>query len=156
MDLYSLFYLKFIKKTGEDDENFWINSIETPSFHAWAGYAFEMACLHHVPQVKKALGISGVQTSVSAWRSPEAQIDLLIDRKDQVINICEMKFSISSFVIDKKYSEKLRSKLGAFRQATGTKKALFLTMITTYGLAQNKYSGLVQNSLEMDVLFENS
>lgn len=154
VDLYSLFYLKFIQKTDEDDENFWINSIGTPSFYAWAGYAFEMACLHHLPQVKKALGISGVQTSVSAWRSPEAQIDLLIDRKDQVVNICEMKFSISPFVIDKQYSEKLRNKLGAFRQATGTKKALFLTMITTYGLAQNKYSGLVQNSLEMDVLFE--
>lgn len=154
VDFYSLFYLRFIKKADEDDENFWINSLETPAFYAWAGYAFEMACLHHLPQIKKALGISGVQTSVSAWHSPEAQIDLLIDRKDQVINVCEMKFSISPFVIDKKYSESLRNKLGYFRQATGTRKALFLTMITTYGVERNKYSGLVQNSLEMGVLFE--
>ena len=154
VDLYSLFYLRFIKNTDADDENFWLNSTETPTFFTWSGYAFEMVCLHHIAQIKRALGINGVQTSVSTWRSSDAQIDLVIDRKDQVINLCEMKFSVNPFTIDKKYSENLNNKAGSFRQATQTKKALFLTLITTYGLKQNKYSGMVSNSLTMDVLFE--
>lgn len=154
VDLYSLFYLKVIKNTDEDDVDFWLNIIETPAFFTWSGFAFEMVCLHHVSQIKKALGISGVQTSIATWQSPEAQIDLMIDRRDQVINLCEMKFSIHPFVIDKKYAGTLRNKVGSFRQGTNTKKALFLTFVTTYGIAQNKYSGLVRNSLEMDVLFE--
>jgi len=154
VDFYSLFYLRFIKNTDEDDENLWLNSLDTPAFFAWGGYAFEILCLHHVAQIKKALGISGVQTSVSTWQSKKAQIDLVIDRKDQVINLCEMKFSVSPFTIDKKYSENLRNKSAEFRQATKTKKALFLTFITTYSIAPNKYSGMVRNSLGMDVLFE--
>ncbi len=154
VDLYSLFYLRFIKNADEDDEEFWLNAIETPVFFTWSGYAFEMVCLHHVSQIKKALGINGVQTSISTWQSPEAQVDLVIDRKDQVINLCEMKFSVSPFSIDKKYAENLRNKLDSFRQTTYTKKALFLTLITTYGMAQNKYSDMVRNSLDMDVLFQ--
>lgn len=154
VDLYSLFYLRFIKNADEDDENFWLDMLETPTFFGWAGYAFEMVCLLHVPQIKKSLGISGVQATISSWQSPNAQIDLIIDRKDQVINLFEMKFSINPFTIDKKYDANLRNKIGNFRQVTNTKKALFLTFLTTYGLTQNKYSGLVRNSLEMDVLFE--
>ena len=154
VDLYSLFYLRFIKNTDEDDKDFWLNAIETPAFFTWSGYAFEKVCLHHLQQIKKALGINGIQTSIAAWQSPDAQIDLVIDRKDQVINICEMKFSINPFLIDKKYSENLRNKLGIFRQATKTNKALFLTLITTYGIAPNKYSGMVRNDLKMDILFE--
>jgi len=108
--------------------------------------------------MKLALGISGVQTTTSAWVGPgashEAQIDLVIDRRDQVINICEMKFSINNFTIDKKYAEDLRKKIDVFRQETKTRKSLFLTMITTYGLNKNSYStSLVQNDLTMDVLF---
>lgn len=154
VDLYSLFYLRFIKNTDEDDEQFWLNIIETPTFFAWAGYAFEMVCLHHIPQIKKALGISGVQTVTSTWHAPNAQIDLILDRKDQVINVCEMKFSVAPFVIDKKYSENLSNKLNSFRQRTNTRKALFLTLLTTYGVGQNKYSYMVRNDLKMDVLFE--
>lgn len=154
VDLYSLFYLRFIKKADEDDEHFWLNATETAMFFNWSGYAFEMVCLHHVSQIKEALRIGGVQTSISTWQSPNAQIDLVIDRKDQVINLCEMKFSINEFSIDKKYAENLRNKIGTFKQETKTNKALFLTMITTYGIQQNKYSGLVRNSLKMEVLFE--
>ena len=153
VDFYSLFYLNFIQYSDPDDELFWVNAIESPTFRSWSGYAFEMVCLHHVKQIKKALGISGVQTSVSTWNVPDAQIDLLIDRKDHVINICEMKFSINPFSINKKYAENLRNKLGIFRAQSRTKKALFLTMITTYGIESNKYSGMVQNDLDMDVLF---
>lgn len=153
IDLYSLFYLNFIKKSSPDDENFWVNAMESPTFRAWSGYAFEMVCLHHVPQIKKALGISGVQTSVSAWHSPQAQVDLVIDRKDQVVNLCEMKFSIHPFTITKNYAENLRNKIGAFRETTKTRKSLFITLITTYGVAQNQYAYLAQNSISMDELF---
>lgn len=154
IDLYSLFYLNFIKTSSPDDENFWVNAIETPIFRTWSGYAFEMVCLHHVNEIKKALGISGVQTSVSSWQSDKTQIDLLIDRKDRVINLCEMKFSIHSFSIDKKYAANLRNKIGSFKESTGTRKAIFLTMISTYGISDNKYAGMVQNDLSMDILFD--
>jgi hypothetical protein len=113
-----------------------------------------MVCLHHIPQIKKALGISGVQTSVASWRNEHAQIDLLIDRKDQVINLCEIKFSIQPFTINKQYAAKLRNKIGTFQRVSKTKKALLLTMITTHGLAQNQYAYLAQNDLSMEVLFE--
>ena len=152
IDFYSLFYLNFIQYSDSDDEFFWVNAIESPTFRSWSGYAFEMVCLHHIKQIKNALGISGVQTSVSTWHTPEAQIDLLIDRKDHVINICEMKFSINPFSINKTYAENLRNKLGVFREQSQTNKALFLTMITTYGVEPNKYSGMVQNDLNMDIL----
>ncbi len=154
IDPYSLFYLRFIENTDEEDENFWLNNLETPTFFNWAGYAFEMLCLHHLPQIKKALGIGGVQTSTSAWQSSDAQIDLVIDRKDQVINLFELKFSINEYAIDKKYDMNLRNKIAEFRRNTGTKKALFLTFLTTYGVKHNKYSGLVRSNLAMDILFK--
>lgn len=151
-DFYSLFYLRFIK--DRQDENNWLNGLDDPKHRSWSGYAFEQVCLAHVKEIKQALGISGVQTSVSSWRGKGAQVDLVIDRKDQVINICEMKFAVGNFSITKKYAEELRNKITAFRAETTSRKALFLTMITTYGLAKNEYSGaLVQNDLSMDVLF---
>ncbi|MBZ4189279.1 AAA family ATPase [Niabella beijingensis] len=151
-DFYSLFYLRFI--VTRQDENNWINGLDDPKHRAWSGYAFEQVCLAHIKEIKQALGISGVQTSVSSWMGEGAQIDLVIDRKDQVINLCEMKFSLNDFTITKKYAGELRNKITAFREATGSRKALFLTLITTYGLTRNEYSGsLVQNDLNMELLF---
>jgi uncharacterized protein len=158
-DFYSLFYLKFIKNTDLTDQNSWIDRLDQPQVRAWSGYAFEQICLAHLPQIKKALGVGSVQTYSSVWQGSDgvssAQIDLVIDRRDQAINLCEMKFSINPFVIDKAYADNLKQKIGVFKAATGTRKALFLTFITTYGLANNEYAGsLVQNSLTMDALFE--
>ncbi|GAB3420546.1 ATP-binding protein [Niabella aquatica] len=151
-DFYSLFYLRFIR--NREDENNWINGLNDPKHRTWSGYAFEQVCLAHVKEIKQALGISGVQTSVSSWAGNGAQIDLIIDRKDQVINLCEMKCSIGNFTITKKYAGELRNKIKAFREATATRKAIFLTMITTYGLVKNEHAGaLVQNDLKMDILF---
>ena len=80
---------------------------------------------------------------------------MLIDRRDHVINLCEMKFTLHSFTIDKKYSTELRNKINVFKESTGTKKAVYLCFITTYGITHNEYAGsLVQNDLKMDVLFE--
>lgn len=157
-DFYSLFYLKFIKNNSDLDKDFWLNALDNPEIRAWAGYAFEQLCLMHLDQIKQALGISGIQTRSSAWigesNGQKAQVDLVIDRRDQVINLCEMKFSIHPFEIDKRYSEELQNKIVVFKTATKTQKAIFLTLITTFGLHQNsRTSGLVQNELTMDVLF---
>ncbi|MDZ7878636.1 MAG: ATP-binding protein [Saprospiraceae bacterium] len=158
-DFYSLFYLKFIKNNNDYDEDFWINGLDKPNIRAWSGYAFEQICLLHLKQIKKALGIGSVQTVSSAWLGSDgtnkAQIDLVIDRRDQVINLCEMKFSIKPFTIDKAYSENLRNKIGTFREATKTQKALWLTFITTNGLTQNIHAqSLVHQSLTIDALFD--
>lgn len=158
VDFYTLFYLKFIKDNNFTDSNYWTKMIDSPKHRAWSGYAYEQVCLCHLEQIKKALGISGIETNTSSWRSKSsqngAQIDLVIDRKDQVVNLCEMKFSINEFEIDKKYDADLRNKVGTFRSETKTRKSVFMTLITTFGLQQNQYSGNVQNDLKMDVLFE--
>ncbi len=158
-DFYTLFYLKFIKNISPNDKNHWINSLDNPEYRAWSGYAFEQVCLWHNENIKKALGISGVQTATSAWlgsnSTQKAQVDLVIDRRDHVINLCEMKFSIKPFTIDKKYADELRNKMGLFKELTKTQKSVFLTMITTFGLEQNIHAAsLVQNALTMDILFE--
>jgi hypothetical protein len=159
IDFYSLFYLRFIKNSDVKDKNFWINSLDSPDVRAWSGYAFEQVCFSHLDEIKKALGIAGVQTNSSAWigsnGTNKAQIDLVIDRRDQVINLCEAKFSINAFTIDKKYADELRTKIGVFKDVTQTQKAVFLTLITTLGLTQNDYAqSIVQNSLTVDDLFQ--
>jgi hypothetical protein len=160
-DFYSLFYIKFIRGNQVLNENSWINGLDTPQQRAWSGYAFEQVCLAHLSQIKQALGISGIQTNSSSWTNTgdgnKRQIDLIIDRKDDVINLCEMKFSINPFTIDKKYDAELRDKIATFRAATKTTKSIFLTMITTFGITRNIYSNsVVQNSLKMDDLFHAS
>lgn len=158
-DFYSLFYLKFIQNNNPLDEDFWINGLDKPDIRAWSGYAFEQVCLRHLQPIKNALGIGSVQTQSSAWigsnGTEKAQVDLVIDRRDQVVNLCEMKFSIKTFTIDKAYSSNLRQKVGLFKEVTSTPKAVWLTFITTFGLTPNQYAqSLVHNSLTMDVLFE--
>jgi hypothetical protein len=117
-----------------------------------------MLCLAHIAQIKKALGISGVQSLTSSWRSTiseeGAQIDLVIDRKDQTVNLCEMKYAQKEFVIDKKYDEVLRHKTAAFQEETQTRKSLLLTFVTTYGVKQNSYSGHIQKEVLLEDLFE--
>ncbi len=159
-DFFSLFHIKWMKGQKTSGQNHWIKMIENPKYKAWSGYAFEQVCLAHTEQIKKALGISGVGTEESAWKSTQskdgAQIDLIIDRRDGVINLCEMKFSVDEFIIDKKYNTELRNKIAAFKAETHTKKTIFLTMVTTFGLKANTYSLNVPNDLKMDVLFEDS
>jgi uncharacterized protein len=158
IDFYSLFYLTFVKDSNAIDENLWINGVDNPQFRAWSGYAFEMVCLHHLKEIKHALGVSGVFTTSSSWysldKNQKAQIDLLIDRRDGIINLCEMKFSMKPYVIDKRYAEVLRHKIETFREQTKTRKSIFLTMICAFGLQPNEHSmGLVQNNLSLDELF---
>jgi uncharacterized protein len=159
-DEYSLFYLKFIAHAKDTADGAWLRQYGTPSYTSWSGFAFESVCQKHVLQVRRKLGIEGVLTSTASWRhipgkgAAGAQIDLLLDRQDRCINICEMKFSSSEFVIDKKYATELDNKVNIFRSETGTKKTLFPTMITTYGTRKNEYYlGRIQVEILMEDLF---
>jgi uncharacterized protein len=158
IDPFTLFYLTFVRDSKAQIKGAWLAQINSPKWRAWSGYAFEYICRYHVEAIKKALGISGVYTEVSTWRSKTSekgtQIDLIIDRNDRIINICEIKFSIDKYTITKAYAEDLQHKLSTFRAETGTRKTLFLTMISTYGLKQNEYvQRLVNDSIEMSILF---
>lgn len=161
-DEFSLFHHAWIAPLGKKsaDDGHWLKQRGTPKWRAWSGYAFEGVCLKHAPRIKNALGIGGVQTNESPWRhagsdaAPGTQIDLLIDRADGTINLCEMKFSEAPFTIDKSYAAELRQKRDTFHRITGTRKNLFLTMITTFGIADNAYAKeLVGNSVLADELF---
>ncbi len=153
-DFYTFFYLKFIERHPASDKGYWMYQINTPAKNAWAGYAFEQLCLYHYPKIEKALGISGVQTSYSSWQSDDAQIDLVIDRADRILDICEIKYWSGEFTITKKYADNLRNKINAFSQKEKVRKAVHLIMITTYGVEKNEYFNMVQNEVTMKDLFE--
>ena len=147
------------------DDTFWTDTIDSPSHRAWCGYAFEQVCLHHIRQIKRALGIEGVQSSICSWSAPAsvdsegkkregAQIVLVIDRRDQTINLCEMKFSMKPFEITPSYLEHIIYRRELFRETTGTSKALHLTFVTTYGVAKNAQYGMIQSEITMDDLFK--
>ena len=161
-DEYSLFYQKFIEGAKATGAATWLRQANTASYISWSGFSFESVCHKHALQIKKALGIEGVLTEESGWRyypqkgsgEQGAQIDMLLDRQDRCINICEMKFATDEFVIDKKYAAELDNKVNVFRRETGTKKVLFLTMITTYGVRKNDYyTGRVLKEVVMKDLF---
>jgi len=162
-DEYSLFYLYFIENKVHEEENIWRKLSQTQSWKTWSGYAYENICLKHIPEIKKSIGISGVYSESAAFyhkateETDGAQIDLVIDRNDHVINLFEIKFYNEEFVLTKDYASKLRKKMGVFRQVTKTKKQLFYMVITTFGLKNNSHSlGLVHKALDLDDLFENT
>ena len=148
IDNYTLFYFKFLANRPTD-EHFWENQTGTPRIHAWCGLAFERVCLEHIDQIKMALGISGVLTEVNGWSCRNdiekgihgSQIDLLLVRKDQVINLCEMKYSKDDYTVTGKTDKEIRNKINDFMTLTKTKYAIHPTIVTTYGLTQNSYAG---------------
>ncbi|MES2659636.1 MAG: ATP-binding protein [Verrucomicrobiota bacterium] len=159
-DEYSLFYLRWIENHRGDGD--FLSLQNSPAWRAWSGYALESLAHRHIPQIKRALGIGGVQTTHSSWlhRADEtwpqgSQIDLLIDRADNTINLFEIKFSQGPFTITKPYADELRRKLETFKAVTGTRKNVFLTFLTTHGLTANAYAAeLAHQSLTTDCLFE--
>ncbi len=162
-DYYSLFYFRFIKDNYGKDEHFWSRSFDNPKRRSWEGLTFELICMDHINQIKQGLGISGVLTEESGWYSISdrndgekgqgTQIDMLIDRRDMSINICEIKFSVNEFEIDKNYDKAVRNRIESFRKATECRKTLIFTMITTFGVKQNKYSGIVNSQITLEDLF---
>jgi uncharacterized protein len=169
IDEYSYFYLQWIKNAprgifSTSDHHYWEKKAGTPTWKSWAGYAFESICLRHSLAITKALQIEKIPTEVAAWRyiprrgSKEkgAQIDLLFDRGDGVISICEMKYSEGEFVINKAYAEALRNKIEIFKQrTTGRRKHIFLVMVTTCGVKRNAYCDeLITNEVCLEGLFD--
>lgn len=160
-DYYTAFYFRYLKDNYGRDEHYWSNAIDNPARRAWAGLTFEQLCKDHIGQIKHKLGISGVLTEESIWYTKGdedlgidgAQVDLVLERRDRVINLCEMKYSVNEFVIDKTYDTVMRNKLETFRRMTGTRQSLQMTMITTYGVKKNKYSNFVQSQVILDDLF---
>lgn len=159
MDNFTLFHFRFLtKETG--DENYWVNTSMSSKQNAWRGIAFEHLCLQHQRQIRSALGIRGIYTEAYAWthrqdakNSQGAQIDLLLERADNIINVCEMKYTDVPYALDKKTLDSLLAKMALFKEATGTRKALHLTMITSNGLVHNAYRNSVQAELTLDHLF---
>jgi hypothetical protein len=162
-DEFSLFYFKFMQK-GEGhsyEKAHWLGIQATQIYTGWCGYAFENICMKHIGQIKRGLQIGGLQSIESSWykqgkdKDSGAQIDLLLDRADHCINICEMKFTPKEFVINKKYAAELQNKIMVFRQATGTKKTLFTMLVTPYGVFSNEYRNqIVDAEVTMNSLFE--
>lgn len=160
-DEYSLFYLRFIQNYKKQVADSWQNFSQTPQYAAWAGYAFENICLKHTAEIKKALGISGIYTETSGFyqggTADESgiQIDLMLDRRDNVIDLFELKFYNETIRLDKNDAMALREKMATFKRLTATRKQIFINFLTTFGLVPNENSiGLVSKALDMDVLFE--
>lgn len=158
-DFYTLFYNRFIKEHYGKDQSYWTRTLTSPSHNTWAGLAFESLCLQHIPQIKERLGISGILCECSSWfvktekGERGAQIDLVIDRSDNVINLCEIKFANDEYEIDNDDEADLRHKISAFQKHTKTRKALHLTFVTTYGLKCNIYSDIAQSQVTLEHLF---
>jgi AAA+ ATPase superfamily predicted ATPase len=154
-DEYSKFYLKYIEPYKNQGENFWKTMFQKQSYISWAGFNFETICLKHVPQIKKALKIEGIHSISSSWSGEDAQVDLVIKRNDHWINLCEMKFYNSEYKIGKNEFENLKNKVEKFKNETGTKDAVVITMMTTYGVQKNEYfHQIVENNFTMEILFE--
>ncbi len=159
-DSYSLFYIQFIENNS-NEEGIWLQLSQSQKFKSWSGYAFENLCLAHLPQIKKALGISGIFTSFSTFYKKQTsdlagtQIDLVLDRKDHVINLFEMKFYEEAIIPTKKFADNLREKKMIFKSTTNTKKQISWVMLSAYGIKPNQHSlGLIDYVLTMDDLFE--
>jgi hypothetical protein len=160
-DEFSLFYLCFMENNPSEGGHIWQQLSQTQSYITWAGYTFESICLKHIPQIKKALGISGVYAKTSSFvkkgngEESGFQFDMLIDRNDHVINACEIKFYAAEFTIDKTVAMHYRNKIARFKELSQTRKQVFLTMITTFGVRPSTQSqGLVDAELTMDDLFD--
>ncbi|MCR4909429.1 MAG: AAA family ATPase [Lachnospiraceae bacterium] len=160
IDNFTLFYYKFLD-ARPTDEHYWSNQINTPQVNAWCGLAFERVCLEHVSQIKQALGISGILSEEYSWACKQdaangiygSQIDLMIVRKDQVINLCEMKFSGKMFAITKKVAEDIRKKSSDFLSVTGARYAIHAILITPYGVTEGSCTADIQNVITIDDLF---
>lgn len=157
-DFYTLFYYKYVNGIDTKDSLRWTHLSSTPQVSSWQGFSFELLCLLHLDEIKKALGIDRILNDASAWRSKQpgqnTQIDLVIERADHNINLCEMKFSSGMYAIDKGYEQKLRERMSIFLAETMTRCSTRITMVTTYGVLQNKHSGIVNDEVLLDDLFE--
>ena len=161
VDFYTLFYFKFIANRHNKDTEWWSHNLDDSGVKSWMGLTFELICMRHHKQIKKALGISGIGTSVSTWKcmpdpdneTPGTQIDMLIERSDRVIHLCEIKFCEEEYSITSDYEMRLRRRMGIFKERTKTKDAVVHTFVTTFGLGEGKHHSIVHSEVTMDDLF---
>lgn len=160
IDNFTLFYYRFLSSKKITDEGYWSKIQTSTTYSNWCGLSFERVCLLHIKQIKKALSIAGILSNEFSWRTPPyadlpgVEIDLLIERADKVLNLCEMKFTKNPFTIDRKYAAILQNKIARLRDVTNTRNAIYLTMISASGLTSNEYANEVQNVLTADALFD--
>ncbi len=160
LDPFCLFYLRFVEGQKEMDSSFWMNNVQSPKINAWRGYAFEDLCLRHIHQIKHNLQIGGISSSQSSWvmtgdkEQEGTQIDLWIIRKDNVVNLCEMKFYSEEFRVDKEYHKTLVHRTNVLVEHLSRKTSIHNTLITTYGLEYNEYSNAFVNTITLDALFQ--
>lgn len=158
-DFFTLYQLTVVRKKKDPDSKNWTDRFGQKAMNAWYGFAFDTLCWNHIPQIKHALGIPSIHTEEYSWRvegssvDKGAQIDLLIRRTDNNINLCEMKFSIADYVIDKNEEANLRNKIATYLRVTDTKATILPTLITTYGLQENVHSGIIQTIITIDDMF---
>lgn len=158
VDPFCIFYLDFIEKNGMIPETFWLSNVTSPPIITWRGHAFENVCFNHIEQIKKALGISGISTTQSAWTKmgeeyKGTQIDMIISRKDNIVNMCEMKYYGEEFMVDKDYDSILRHRKNLLYEMIPKKNAVHNTLITTFGIRNNEYRWSFDNVITMDDLF---
>jgi len=158
IDFFSMFDIKFRNRKNEFTKDFWLSFSSTLPYKVWSGYCYEKVCLLHIEKLREKLGISGVLTSAYAWRDTSeeggAQVDLVIDRNDGLINLCEIKFSSEEYTITKSDYDSFRRKRSIFVNSTKTKKAVQTTLITTFGIKRNTYSSEIVSEVTMDDLFD--
>lgn len=159
VDFYTLFYFKFLENSVTLDSHWWAHHLDSSAILAWQGLTFELICMEHHNQIKRSLGISGIATEVSTWRKqPDentsgAQIDMVIERADRMIHLCEMKFSHKEYGITKEYELKLRKRLALFESTLKQKRPIGYTFVTTFGLGEGKHHSIVHSEVTMDDLF---
>lgn len=170
IDMFSLFHLRFMSGKPNFERNHWAKQIGTPAYNTWCGYAFETVCLYHIDQIVNGLGINGVIHTPCSWyyrpskavmEDPNAdddlktgaQIDLLIDRNDKTITICEMKYSDREYVIDKDYDQRVQMRIRTFQKVTATRKTVVVAYITPQGLSNNMYARRAGRQITAEELF---
>ena len=159
VDPFCIFYNKFVKSSESLDQSFWKQNVVSHQVVSWRGIAFENVCLNHIPQIKEALGISGVSTNQSMWSKKKddtegMQIDLIIVRKDNVINMCEMKFYSSDFTTNRDYYQVIVNRKRMIEEMAPKHMTVHSTLVTTYGLKYNEYSGAFDNYITINDLFK--
>ncbi len=161
VDFFTLFYFKYIDGNRSKDEEFWMHNFRNQSVAAWQGMSFELLCRCHLRQIKHGLGISGIATKTSSWKyiPPQGsdeqgtQIDMVIERVDKMIHLCEMKFRDKRFAIDKAYADTLNNREEIFKEKTNTNYQVVNTIVTPIGLTDSKYNHLINSVVTAEDLF---
>ena len=158
VDPFCIFFLKFVENRNSITDGFWQQNIDSQPIVSWRGYAFENVCFNHISEIKRALGISGISSRESAWTKTGegdngTQIDMLILRKDNVVNMCEMKFYSDDFAVDKDYDRILRHRQSILYENLPKKSTIHNTLITTYGVRNNEYKWAFEKVSTMEELF---